>query len=462
MSPIPETKNIKDFNRSDNILVYFLICLTALSSFLSIFGSQTFGVYFYWSILGLLFSFYLLSNRYWQSFLVLTTALATLPIFQAGVIVGFRTWYYITIITAVFLSFRLKMGYFSMPGFKWWFLLLLLGMFDLLFAQSSAGFNYSRGALIQIVAGLSAFAIAYQVSRLRDYREAISQLSFLIMAVCTLSLLVPLLISQSIGTDESMRLGEEMSMDANGIGTTSIYAFVAMLFYVLDEKRILKAPIIIIVIGLFIVAIVKSGSRSNIITGVLTLGLFLIMTFRQKFKRYHLIILISMFLSVAYLIGAKQLAYVEDRFTTAYDSVGGRGIDRINHLLISLYMVADHPLGLGGGGFVDNFNQYKGQAGVVTFARAPSPHTLFGMVIADWGIPGILLLLGGFVAIARSILRSKGLSRTVKALALCAYLILANAGMSFPPIFMSLLGITDQGKMNEADEASDAKRDHYQ
>lgn len=452
------TNNIQNV-QSHNSLIYFLIGLTGLSVFVSRFGSQTIGTYFYWLILGILFIFCLLSNRNWQSFLVLATALATLSIFQAGVIVGYRTWYYITIITAIFLSFRFKLGYFSMPGFRWWFLLLLLGAFDLLFAQSEAGFRYSRGAILQIAAGLSAFAIAYQVSRLREYRDAISQLSFLIMAVCTISLLVPLIGSQSIGTDESLRLGEEMRMDANGVGTTSIYAFIAMLFFVLDERRKLKAPLVVLVICLFIVALVKTGSRSSMITAVLTLCLFLFMTFRQKLKMYHFIIIISLFLSIVYLVSAKQFSYVEQRFDKTMDTGGGIQVDRIDHLIISLYMVADHPLGLGGGGFVDNFSKYAHKAGIYSASRAPSPHTLFGMVIADWGIPGILLLLGGFVAIGRSIMKSKGLPRTVKALTLFAYLILANAGASFPPILMALLGMSDPGQMNEVDGESGAKRD---
>lgn len=426
-----------DYNGSDYRFIYFLIGLTVLAAFLSIFGSQTYGTYFYWSILALLFAFNLLESRYWESFLVLTAALATLSVFQAGVIIGYRSWYYITIITAVFLSFKFNYRYFSSPGFRWWFLLLLLGMFHLIFVQSESAFDFAKGAVLQIGVGLSAFAIAYQTSRVREYREAISQLSFLIMSVCVVSLLVPMY----LGIDESLRLAVGIMMDANGIGITAVYAFVAMLCFMLDDKRKPNTVIIVSVTSFLSVVLIRTASRQAIISILLALGTFIVMTFRQKLIMNKILVVLGILLSISYLVSAAQLSYVQGRFAKTIGSEGK--IDRLDHLIISLYMVADHPLGLGGGGFKDNFNEYKYKAGIESIYTNINPHTLFGMVIADWGMPGFLLLLAGFITIGQHIAKLRGLSFNVKALILITYLILANAGMSFLPICMIFLGMYD-------------------
>ena len=92
------------------------------------------------------------------------------------------------------------------------------------------------------------------------------------------------------------------------------------------------------------------------------MGLFLIMTFRRKVKMNQLIIIISILLGFSYLVSATQTSYIQDRFTRSFGT--GVKVDRLDHLIISLYMVADYPFGLGGGGFKDNFNVYKQKAGI--------------------------------------------------------------------------------------------------
>jgi hypothetical protein len=422
-------------------LIYFLTGLTLIATLLSLSASQVQGVYFYWILLGLMLTFNLLRGKDWRTFLILITALATLSVFQAGIIIGYRSWYYITIVTAIFLTFRRNAKYFSMPGFRWWFLLVMLGAARLFFIESEAAFGYSRGAVLQIAAGLSAFAIGYQCLTQREYGEAISQLSFLIMAVCTISLLIPLYLTEG----ESMRLGEGIGMDANGLGITATYAFFAMLLYSLTEKK-KRIFIIIGIVTLFLVVVlIRTGSRQSISTNLLMFGIFFIFSFRGKIKLRSLVIIAGIFISLSVFVSVGQLSYLEARYNKAFGAEGK--IDRLDYLKASIYMAADHPMGMGGGGFKENFNEYKYKAGIESVYTNVSPHSLFGMVLADWGVPGIFLLLAGFYSLSRHIMRLKGLAFTVKILSLIIYFFLANSGMSFPPIFMSFLGQKDPVEM---------------
>lgn len=414
-------------------LIYFLIVLTGAAALLTIITTQTIGTYFYWAILFLIFIYNLLKEKYWSFFLVLVVAFSSLSVFQAGIIVGYNAWLYLIIITTFFLSVKIHVSYFSFPGFKWWFFLLILGIIHLPFIEWSPAFIYSKNAVILIAAGLSAFGIAYELSVLRGYREAISQISFLTMCICSLSLIIPFYLSHDI------RIGGDIGMDANGLGITAIYAFFSGLIYLLFNRS-KKNVFMIILITLFItVILVRTGSRQAISSCILILGLYVVFTFKKNLKLQYIIILLCFFISFSFFISASRISYMGTRFNKIFTSE--RGIDRINHLKVSLYMAKDHPLGLGGGGFKEHYYKYSYDAGVEDAYMHISPHTLFGMVLADWGFPGILFLLAGFFVLTRHIIKLKDETFIIKIMAIIIFFFLANLGMSFLALFMIFLGM---------------------
>lgn len=413
--------------------IYFLIAISLVSSILSINISQTTGSSFFWIVLILLFIVYFLGNNYWNLFLVLITALSTLSVFRAGIELGYNLWSYLTIGLFIFLSLRIKTTYLSLPGLIWWVLLLCLGVFHLFFAEWEPGYIYSKFTLLKIATGLSMFAIAHELTVLRNFKDAVSQISFLVMSVCTISLIVPLYLS------EKTRLGTGIGMDANGLGITAIYAFYSGLAYILFNEKKRSIYFFCIIVMFLVVVLVQTGSRQAITSCILLVGLYTILSIKKIFKLQYLLIIASIFIGLAYFVSETQISYLDARFNKAFGLEGK--IDRLDHLKVSLYMVNDHPLGLGGGGFKEHFNEYKYKAGIISRFTNINPHTLFGMVLADWGIPGILLLAGGFISLFKYIFRLKEEAFIIKALAGILYVILANAGMVFPPIFMVYLGI---------------------
>jgi len=431
---------------SDWKLIYFLIILTSISTFLTIVKSQNIGTYSYWSMLFFVLTIYLIKGKDWNVFLVLVTAFGSLSVFQAGTIVGYNIWYYVLIPLAILLTFRRGIDYMSLPGFKWWLFLLLLGSIHLILIESEMAFEYSFYAVVRIGAGLSLLGVGYQVAKLREYRDAITQVTFLVMSVCTISLVVPFMLSQDF------RLGEEIDMDANGLGISAIYAFLSCLIYLHFNRSIKSVVIVCLIISFLVVVLIQTGSRQAISTSILLLGLFAFFSLRNRVRLRYLVILLSISASLAFFVSEGQLAYVEERFSRTFGAE--REIDRIDHLRVSLHMVAEHPLGLGGGGFRENFNEYKYKAGVRSIFTNIQPHTLFGMVMADWGLPGIFLLIGGFFALSKFVLKLKEESFVVGALALFAFFALSNTGTSFMPVLLGIIGLN----RIEQDSATRKKR----
>lgn len=392
---------------------------------------QTVGTYFNWGMLALLLAFKLLTKQYWHAFLSLITALATLSVYQSGVIIGYRAWSYITIILGLISLYKTYFSAARRPGIFFWFMLLILGTFHLFFIEQTSSFLYSRGQLVQIATGLSAFAITCYVTRYYHGTEYLKQFALLLITVNAISLIIP----QNLSLES--RLGVGLNMDPNGLGTIAILATLFTLLYLSLSTRNINFFHIVPVLVFIGIVLIRTGSRNSIATAILLIGLYLITDIRIKHSIVNIVLIASVFIGLAMFSQSSQLDYLNTRFDRAIGSEGR--IDRLDHLLIAGTMAWDNPMGLGGGGFKENYREYSVKIGRTSVYTNVDPHNLFGMALADWGIPGGLLLIAGFIGIARGIKLEGGPIVRYKYLALFAFIMLANSGMSLNPIFMSFL-----------------------
>lgn len=410
-----------------------LIAATTVAAVLSIVQNQVIGTYFYWGVLALLFLSKLLAGRFWHCYLVLIAALCTLFVFQAGVIIGYRSWFYLTILVGVITLFKGHFSQLEKPGIVFWFFLLILGACHLLFAEEESGFLYSRGQILYIAVGLSAYFIASHASRYLHSIERLRNLTFLIFAGCTICLIVPLTLS------ENTRLGVGLKMDPNGLGITAIYAILFGLLYLSLSKG--RNDYLLVVAGFVFIGLVliQTGSRNAISTALCVLGLYFLSDLRIRKSAVNIVTILLVFAGLAVFAETSQLDYLDQRFNRAFGTEGR--IDRLDHLVIAIAMAVDHPLGLGGGGFKENYREYSLLVGRSSVFTKVDPHNLFGMALADWGFPGLILLVAGFVGVGLSIRKDRGLLFRFKVIGLITFLILVNAGMNLSPIFMSLLAL---------------------
>jgi hypothetical protein len=427
---LPRTGDIE--YRNDWAFVWFLVVTSTLAVALSVKAGQAIGTYFYWGVLALLLAFKLLTRKLWHGFLVLLTALATLSVYQGGVIIGYRAWFYITMILGFVALFRLQFSQVRRQGIIFWFMLLMLGTFHLFFVDSTTRFLYSRGQIVYMATGLSSFAITCFIARYYQGKEYLRMFSLLIFAVCTLSLLVP----QKLSAES--RIGIDLNMDPNGLGSIAIYAILFGLLYLSLFK---SRAALFIVPGLIVVglALIKTGSRNSITTAIVLLGLYLLTDMRIKKSIVNFVLIACVFAGLTMLSESSQLDYLSTRFEKATGKEGK--IDRLDHLIVAGAMALDEPLGMGGGGFKENYNEYSAKTGRATIFKSVDPHNLFGMALADWGVPGIFLLLAGFVGVGIGIRNEGGRVSRFKMLALVAFVMLANAGMNLSPVFMSLFAL---------------------
>ena len=165
-------------------------------------------------------------------------------------------------------------------------------------------------------------------------------------------------------------------------------------FYLYPRSGRLGRPVLLGLIGLFVLAEALTYSRGGFLAMLLTLTLSVLFVMRSHRLRLGLWILLLL-IGLGVVMPADywaRMGTILPAVREGQDTVG----QRYRFWQISLKMIRDHPLiGVGAGNYVHQFSRYSG---IVSLAHGVQvSHNAFLAVAAEQGIPGGVLFAALFV-----------------------------------------------------------------
>jgi O-antigen ligase len=215
------------------------------------------------------------------------------------------------------------------------------------------------------------------------------------------TVLTSAVISSLIGIGTTLKQG--LSLDHRLHGLTShwmtysgllTFPFIFFFIYLFYEKRRKVKTIIAASVGIIMVSILLSLTRSMWVGIFVALGIFVI-----YYKPKILYLAIPVLIVTAVLLPGS----VKTRLVSIFDLDNATNKDRIYMAAVSVAMFKDHPLtGVGPNNVKKVYDRYKPPE-----ARQSNPHlhNNFLHVLAERGLPALLSLLAAFIFIIVSVLK---------------------------------------------------------
>jgi O-antigen ligase len=409
------------------------------------FFSKAIGALFVWCSFLFLFLVAAIYKRAEDSFVVLTCALATSPLFQISMPIGYRLWHYVCCLVTFFLIVRSR----SLGNARkvQIYIVLFFGIISFMTIRAFLSCTISSEFVSQLRNLNSSFACLwlgnYVVMRMKTCRRDVFVRQFFFVSTCCLgvTILGCLFLVKSGG-----RLGMENGMDPNGLGYMALAGVVSVIADLLCvpnhsvENRLQRLLLHVLVVGVSLVCILLTASRSAFFLFLIVVIVPLFASELPLLKKigYLLFCFVVMILFFS-LAPTDKISYFQRRVER---SINHKKADRLEHVYLASKMIEKSPFfGNGAGSFKKNYYEYRSFIKAGQCYSAVSPHNLFAMFVSDYGYVGLLLIL---LFVLYPLFLAFNAPKEYNVIAFVAFAVLlgrANAGVFLDHFFMSSLGV---------------------